>query len=124
MPFVTITVSQPLNPEQKRQLMQQSSDAIASALQAPLASIRIVLQELAPGHYLNGGRFDTLSVEYRLDMIEGRSDALKADVIRELSRTAHQTIGVSEQEVRVRLCDFAKTAVGVANGITAKAAGR
>jgi len=124
MPFVTITVSQPLNPEQKRQLMQQSSDAIVSALQAPLASVRIVLQELAPGHYLNGGRFDTFAVEYRLDMIEGRSDALKADVIRELSRTAHQAIGVSEQEVRVRLCDFAKTAVGVANGITAKAAGR
>jgi len=124
MPFVTITVSQALSAEQKTRLMQQSSDTIVAALKAPLASVRIVLQELAPGHYLNGGRFDTLAVEYKLDMVQGRPESLKADVIRELSRTAHRAIGVSEEEVRVRLTDFPNTDIGMANGMTAKAAGR
>jgi len=124
MPFVTITVSQALSAEQKTRLMQQSSDTIVAALKAPLASVRIVLQELAPGHYLNGGRFDTLAVEYKLDMVQGRPESLKADVIRELSRTAHHAIGVSEAEVRVRLTDFPNTDIGMANGMTAKAAGR
>lgn len=124
MPFVTITVSQPLTADQKKQLMQASSDAIVDALKAPLPSVRIVLNELPPGHYLNGGKFDTLAVEYTLDMIEGRSDQLKADVIRELSRTANRVVGVSEEEVRVRMSDFPKTDIGVANGLTAKAAGR
>jgi len=45
-------------------------------------------------------------------------------VIRALSRTAHRAIGVTEEEVRVRLCDYPKTAVGVAHGVTALAAGR
>ncbi len=124
MPFVTITVSQPLTADQKKQLMQASSDTIVEALKAPLPSVRIVLNELPPGHYLNGGKFDTLAVEYKLDMIEGRSDQLKADVIRELSRTANRVVGVSEEEVRVRMSDFPKTDIGVANGLTAKAAGR
>ena len=124
MPFVTITVSQPLTAEQKKQLMQESSDTLVETLKAPLPSVRIVLNELQPGHYLNGGRFDTLAVEYRLDMIEGRSEQLKADAIRELSRTANRVLGVSEEEVRVRMADFPKTDIGVANGLSAKAAGR
>jgi len=57
-------------------------------------------------------------------MVQGRSESLKADVIRELSRTAHRAIGVSEEEVRVRLTDFPNTDIGMANGMTAKAAGR
>lgn len=124
MPFVTITVTQPLTADQKKQLLQQSSDAIVEALKTSLPSVRIVLQELPAGHYLNGGKFDTFAVEYQLDMIEGRSEELKAAVMRELSRTANRTIGVSEEEVRVRMTDFPKTDIGMANGISAKAAGR
>lgn len=124
MPFVTITVSQPLSADQKKQLLQASSDTIVEALQTSLPSVRIVLQELPAGHYLNGGKFDTFAVEYKLDMIEGRSEQLKAAAMRELSRTAHRVIGVSEAEVRVRMTDFPKTDIGVANGVSAKAAGR
>ena len=57
-------------------------------------------------------------------MIEGRSEELKAAAIRELSRTANRVLGVSEEEVRVRMADFPKTDIGVANGQSAKAAGR
>ena len=55
MPFVTITVSQPLTSDLKKQLMLASSDTLVETLKAPLPSIRIVLNELPPGHYLNGG---------------------------------------------------------------------
>ncbi|MCB5363358.1 tautomerase family protein [Pusillimonas sp. CC-YST705] len=124
MPFVTITVTQPLSPDQKQQLLLASSDAVVDALKAPLPSVRIVLHELPAGHYLNGGKFDTMAVEYEMDMIEGRSEQLKADVMRELSRAANRVLGVSEEEVRVRMTDFPKTDMGLAFGVSVKAAGR
>lgn len=124
MPFVTVTVSQDLSVEQKKQLLQESSDTIVKVLNAPLPSVRIILHVLPEGHYLNGGQWGTLAVEYVLDMIEGRPEQLKADLVKALGQAANRAIGIDENDVRVRMSDFPKTDMGVGGGLTAKLAGR
>jgi len=124
MPYVTITATQRLTPQQKKQLLQGSSDAVVESLQAPLSSVRVVLHELPEGHYLNAGQFDTAAIQYEVDLIEGRSEEAKAALIKHLSKVAHDATGISEEEVRTRMTDFPTTDIGMANGITAKQAGR
>ncbi|WP_026067932.1 tautomerase family protein [Pusillimonas noertemannii] len=124
MPFVNITITQPLSAEQKKQLMQRASDTIVESLSTSLPSVRIQLYELPQGHYFCGGKFDVAAILFDIDMIEGRSEEAKANLILGLSKIAHETTGVSEDEVRTRLSDFSKENVGVARGLTAKQAGR
>ena len=124
MPFVTITTSQTLSAEQKQKLMQRTTDVIVETLSAGLPSVRIVLNELPKGNYYSGGQADVPTVLFEVDMIAGRSEEAKANLIRELSRVANETTGVSEDEIRARASDFPKENIGMARGVTAKAAGR
>lgn len=124
MPYITITATQGLSSDQKKQLLEQSSDAVVRSIGAPLASVRVMLHELARDHYLDAGRYGGATVMYHVDFIEGRSEELKAALIAALSRTAHEVTGLSEQDIRVRLSDFPKANMGMAGGISAKQAGR
>ncbi|TFL13681.1 tautomerase [Pusillimonas caeni] len=124
MPFVNITTTQPLSAEQKQQLLQRTSDTIIEALSASLPSVRILLQEMPQGSYFCGGKFDVPAILFDIDMIEGRTEEAKARLIHGLSKVAHETTGVSEEEIRARLSDFPKENIGMAGGITAKQAGR
>ncbi|HUH88702.1 MAG TPA: tautomerase family protein [Pusillimonas sp.] len=124
MPFVNITVTQPLNAQQKQQLMQRTSDTVIQALATSLPSVRILLNELPQGNYLCAGSFDVPAVLFDIDMIEGRTEEAKAKLIAGLSQVAHETTGVSPDEIRARVSDFPKENIGMAGGITAKAAGR
>ena len=124
MPFVNITLTQPLAAAQKQQLLQRTSDVVMQALDTPLPSVRILLQELPQGHYFCGGKFDVPAVLYNIDMIEGRTNEAKARLIAGLSQVAHEITGIAEAEIRVRVSDFLKDNFGMAGGITARAAGR
>ncbi|HLU20650.1 MAG TPA: tautomerase family protein, partial [Pusillimonas sp.] len=124
MPFINITATQPLAAEQKQQLIQRTSDAVIEALSTALPSVRIMLHELPAGHYYCGGKFDTAAILYDIDMIEGRTEEAKANLIKRLSQVAHEATGVPIDEVRTRLSDFPKENIGMAGGITAKQAGR
>lgn len=124
MPFVHITTTQPLDAQVKQQLLQRTSDTVVEALVTPLPSVRIVLQELPQGNYLCAGQFDVPAVLFDIDMIEGRSEEAKAKLIAGLSKAAHEIAGVDEAEIRVRMSDFPKENMGMAGGISAKAAGR
>jgi len=124
MPFVNITITKPLAREQKQHLIRRTSDAVMEALATPLPSVRILLNELPQGHYFCGGSFDVAAVLFDIDMIAGRTDEAKARLIADLNTVAHETTGVSEDEIRVRVTDFSNTCFGMAGGITAKAAGR
>jgi len=124
MPFVNITYTQPLSAEQKKNLVQRTSDTLIETLSATLPSVRIQLHELPQGHYFCGGKFDVAAILFDIDMIEGRTEEAKANLIRGLSKVAHETTGVSEDEIRARLSDFPKENIGMAGGITAKQAGR
>lgn len=124
MPFVNITATGPLSAEQKKQLIQRTSEAVIEALSTSLPSVRILLNELPAGHYFAGGKFDVPTILYDVDMIEGRTEEAKAKLIHSLSQVAHETTGVALEEVRARLSDFPKENIGMAGGITAKQAGR
>jgi len=124
MPFVTITATPGLSADQKKQLLLRSSDTVVKTLSTSLASVRIVLHELPEGHYLNGGQFGSPTVMYEVDMIAGRTEEQKAALIAALGPTAHEATGVPVAEVRARVTDFPNTNMGMANGVTAKQAGR
>ncbi len=124
MPYVTISASPGLSADQKRQLLQGSSDAVVQNIAAPVSSLRVMLHDLPDGHYLNAGQFNTQALMFQVELITGRSDEQKAALIAALSKVGYETTGVPESEVRVRLIDFPKTNMGLAGGITALAAGR
>ncbi|TAM90793.1 MAG: tautomerase [Candidimonas sp.] len=124
MPYVTITASRGLSAEQKKNLLQRSSDAVVQSIGAPLSHVRVLLHELPDGHYLNGGRFDTRALMFEVDFLAGRTGDQKAALIAALSHAGASTTGVSESEVRVCVVDFPKTDMGMANGVTAERLGR
>lgn len=124
MPYVTISASASFTPEQKTQLMERSSDAVVESIGAPLGNVRVMLHELADGHYLNAGRFNTKAVMFQVEFIEGRTEAQKDALIAALSRVGLEATGVPESEVRVRLIDFPKTNMGMAGGVSAQALAR
>src|SRR5690554_3220642 len=114
MPFVNITITQPLSAEQKQQLLQLTSDALIETLSAKLPSVRILLNELPTGHYFCGGKLDVPTVLFDIDMIEGRSEEARANLIRSLSAVAHETTGVAIDEIRARFSEFPKENIGMA----------
>ncbi|WP_397476110.1 4-oxalocrotonate tautomerase family protein [Pusillimonas sp.] len=124
MPFINITATQPLSAEQKKQLIERTSDAVIETLSTSLPSVRILLNELPSGHYFCGGKFDVAAILFDIDMIEGRTEEVKANLIHRLSQVAHEATGFPLDDVRTRLSDFPKENIGIAGGITAKKAGR
>ncbi|SRR5690606_31754358 len=124
MPFITVTATAGFTPEQKKNLMQRTSDTVVETLNSPLKSVRVMLHELPQGNYLSAGQFDVPGVLFEVDLIAGRTEEAKAALISKLGKAAHETTGVPENDVRVRIKDFPNTDMGMEGGITAKAAGR
>ncbi|NYT23732.1 tautomerase family protein [Alcaligenaceae bacterium] len=124
MPIFTVHLSAGHTPAQKTALLQQSSQAVTQALNAPLASVRMALHELAPDSNIVAGEMGAAQLLYIAYLIEGRGPELKAALIAALSAAASASIGISQQDVRVIIQDVPKTDIGVAGGITALAAGR
>ena len=60
----------------------------------------------------------------RVELIEGRDEAKKAALIAALNQAVCASLDISGEDVRVILRDVPKTDMGVANGLSAKAAGR
>lgn len=54
MPIVNINVARGRTPEQLRTLMTEVHDAVERALDAPSASIRVLVNEVEPGLWLSG----------------------------------------------------------------------
>lgn len=55
MPIVQIHLMEGRDDEKKRLLVKQVTEAVASSLQVPPASVRILLSEMAKNHYAVGG---------------------------------------------------------------------
>jgi len=124
MPYVTITATPGLAPAQKKQLLERASDAVAQSIGAPVASIRVMLTELADGDYLDAGRHGRSTVMFLVELIEGRTEELRAALIAALSRAAFEVTGIPESDVRVRLIEFPSANMGMAGGATARSLGR
>jgi len=122
VPYVTISLTPGLNAEKKKELMQRCSDAVVESIGAPLTSVRVILQELADDAYMNAGQHGASGVLIVVDLIEGRTQPQKDALIAMLSRAAAEVSGLTEEShVRVRLVDFPKGNMGMANGLTALA---
>lgn len=56
MPIIEVSVAAGRSPEQLREFMAELHNAAERALNAPPASIRVLLREVEPEHWLSGGQ--------------------------------------------------------------------
>ncbi|GAB1580031.1 MULTISPECIES: tautomerase family protein [Bordetella] len=124
MPILNVQIMQGHSAQQKSELLTRVSQAVVDSLAAPLASVRIVLQEVPPEHVIVAGELGKDMALLRVMLIEGRTEEKKAAMLAAVSRAVHDSIGISEEDVRIIITDVPKTDMGVAGGISAKAAGR
>lgn len=124
MPIITAQLAAGYGTAQKTALLKQATQAIEDSLGAPLASIRIFLQESNANETIVAGNLGATLLTFIAYLIEGRTEAQKAALILALNKAGSQSIGISPQDIRVIIQDVPKTDMGVAGGISAKQAGR
>ena len=124
MPMLNVQIIQGYNPAQKTDLLKKLTHSVMDSVSAPLASIRVVIQEVSRENVMVAGELGHEMVMITVGLIHGRSDELKAALISAMANAVEAAIGVSTQNVRVILFDTPTTDIGVAGGRTAKAAGR
>ncbi len=124
MPILNVQILQGHTAAQKAALLNAASNAVVESIAAPLPSVRIVLQEVPAEHVIVAGEIGKRMARVDVELIEGRDEAKKAALIAALNQAVCASIDISGEDVRVLLRDVPKTDMGVANGLSAKAAGR
>lgn len=124
MPMLNVQILQGHSAAQKTDLLKKLTQSVVDSIGAPLASVRVVLQEIPPEHVIVAGEIGKEMVMITVGLIRGRTEDQKAAVIAAIFEATEQAIGVSKQNIRVILFDRPATDFGVAGGVTAKAAGR
>ena len=51
MPFIQVTILEGRAPEKKEQLIREVSDLVADVLEAPIQSVRVMIQETNAEHW-------------------------------------------------------------------------
>ena len=124
MPMLNVQILQGHSAAKKTDLLKKLTQSVVDSIGAPLASVRVVLQEIPAEHVIVAGEIGKEMVMITVGLIRGRTEEQKAAVIAAIFDATEQAIGVSKQNIRVILFDRPATDFGVAGGITAKAAGR
>ena len=124
MPLLNVQIMQGHSAAQKAALLKAASNAVVESIAAPLSSVRAVLHEVPAEHVIVAGEIGKRMARVDVDLIEGRDEAKKAALIAALNQAVCASIDISGEDVRVILRDVPKTDMGVANGLSAKAAGR
>lgn len=124
MPILNIQIMQGHTDSEKAALLENATQAVEASIAAPVQSIRIVLEEVAPGNVIVAGKLGQPMALALVRLISGRDEARKAALIAALSKAIHDSIGIAEQDIRVVLTDVPNTDMGMAGGVTAKSAGR
>ncbi|MCM0035690.1 MAG: tautomerase family protein [Burkholderiaceae bacterium] len=124
MPMLNVQILQGHSAAKKTDLLKKLTQSVVDSIGAPLASVRVVLQEIPADHVIVAGEIGKEMVMITVGLIRGRTEDQKAAVIAAMFEATEQAIGVSKQNIRVILFDRPATDFGVAGGITAKAAGR
>ena len=122
--MLNVQILQGHSAAKKTDLLKMLTQSVVDSIGAPLASVRVVLQEVAPEHVIVAGQIGHEMVMITVGLIRGRSEDQKAAVIAAMAEATEQAIGVSKQNIRVILFDRPATDFGVAGGVTTKAAGR
>ncbi|KAG0921898.1 hypothetical protein G6F31_020126 [Rhizopus arrhizus] len=124
MPILNVQILQGHSAAQKAALLKAVSNAVVESIAAPLPSVRIVLQEVPAENVIVAGEIGKRMVRVDAALIEGRDEAKKAALIAAVNQAVCTSIDISGEDVRVLIRDVPKGDMGVANGISAKAAGR
>ena len=124
MPILNVQILQGHSAAQKADLLKAASNAVVESIAAPLPSVRIVLQEVPAENVIVAGEIGKRMARVDVALIEGRDEAKKAALIAALNKAVCASIDISGEDVRVLIRDVPKTDMGVANGLSAKAAGR
>lgn len=124
MPMLNVQILQGHSAAKKTDLLKKLTQSVVDSIGAPLASVRVVLQEIPAEHVIVAGEIGKEMVMITVGLIRGRTEDQKAAVIAAIFEATEQAIGVSKQNIRVILFDRPATDFGVAGGVTAKAAGR
>lgn len=124
MPILTIKIPTGHSNDQKVALLKGLTDAVLKSLNAPLPSIRISIDEVPAENTIVAGVLGQPNALVHAALIEGRTEELKAALIAEIAQAVEQAIGLSTEHTRILIQDYPKTDMGVAGGISAKAAGR
>lgn len=124
MPLLNVQIMQGHSAAQKAALLKAASNAVVESIAAPVPSVRAVLQEIPAEHVIVAGEIGKRMARVDVDLIEGRDEAKKAALIAALNQAVCASLDMSGEDVRVILRDVPKTDMGVANGLSAKAAGR
>ncbi|WP_313697422.1 tautomerase family protein [Achromobacter sp.] len=124
MPLLNVQIMQGHSAAQKAALLKAASNAVVESIAAPLPSVRAVLYEVPAEHVIVAGEIGKRMARVDVDLIEGRDEAKKAALIAALNQAVCASLDISGEDVRVILRDVPKTDMGVANGLSAKAAGR
>lgn len=122
--MLNVQILQGHSAAKKTDLLKKLTQSVVDSIGAPLASVRVVLQEIPAEHVIVAGEIGKEMVMITVGLIRGRTEEQKAAVIAAIFEATEQAIGVSKQNIRVILFDRPATDFGVAGGITAKAAGR
>ena len=124
MPIINIQIIQGHSTTQKTDLLKNMTQAVVDSISAPLASVRVVIQEVERENVIVAGVLGSDMALATVGLISGRTEEQKAALIAALAHSVETSIGLSVQNVRVILLDTPTTDMGVAGGKTAKAAGR
>lgn len=124
MPSLTILLNQNHAPAQKKQLLEGVTQAVVDSIGAPLSSIRAAVQTIDTQDAIVAGKIGAVMAQVNVYLLPGRTEVQKASLIAALSKAVADTIQVSDQDSRIIIQDIALTDMGVAGGISAKAAGR
>ena len=124
MPIINIQIIQGYSATQKTDLLKNMTQAVVDSISAPLASVRVVIQEVERENVIVAGVLGSDMALATVGLISGRTEEQKAALIAALAHSVEKSIGLSIQNVRVILLDTPTTDMGVAGGKTAKAAGR
>jgi 4-oxalocrotonate tautomerase family enzyme len=122
--MLNVQILQGHSAAKKTDLLKKLTQSVVDSIGAPLASIRVVLQEIPAEHVIVAGEIGHEMVMITVGLIRGRTEDQKAAVIAAMFEATEQALGVSKQNIRVILFDRPATDFGVAGGVTAKAAGR
>lgn len=124
MPILNILLNQNPAPAQKKELLEAASQAVVDSISAPLANVRAAVQAVAPEDTIVAGQIGTPMAQIDVYLLPGRTEDQKAALIAALSKAVAQTVQISDQDSRVIIHDMPVTDMGVAGGVSAKAAGR
>lgn len=124
MPILNIQIVQGRSAQQKKALLTSVSQAVVDSIAAPVASVRIMLSEIPAENVIVAGELAKEAALVGVMLISGRTEEKKAALLAAVSRAVHQSIDISEQDVRIVITDVPNTDMGMAGGVSAKSAGR